>query len=40
MNKLRYYCYSNNIINNINTIAIQIDNNRTVNDMLFHELVL
>ena len=32
--------YSNNIINNINTVTIQIYNNSTVNDMLLHELVL
>ena len=33
----KYYCYRNNIINNIYTVTIQIDNNSTVNDMLFHE---
>ena len=32
--------YSNNIIIHINTVTIQIDNNSTVNDMLFRELIL
>ena len=32
--------YSNNIIRNINKVTIQIDNNSTVNDMLFRELIL
>ena len=32
--------YYNNIINNINTVKIQLDNNSIVNDMLFRELIL
>ena len=37
---IKYYCYSNNIIRNINKATIQLDNNITVNDMLFRELIL
>ena len=37
---IKYHCYSNNIIRNINKVTIQIDNNSTVNDMLFRELIL
>ena len=37
---IKYYCYSNNIIRNINKVTKQIDNNSTVNDMLFRELIL
>ena len=36
----KYYCYRNNIIRNINKVKIQIDNNSSVNDMLFRELIL
>ena len=36
----KYYCSSNNVITNINTVTIQIDNDSTVNGMLFHELIL
>ena len=36
----KYYCYNSNIIRNINKVTIQIDNNSTVNDMLFCKLIL
>ena len=32
--------HSNNVIKNINTVTTQIDNNSTVNDMLFYELIM
>ena len=37
---MKYYCYSNNIIRNMNKVTIQIDKNSTVIDMLFRELIL
>ena len=37
---IKYYCYSNNKIRNINAGTIQIGTNSTVNGMLVHRVIL